>query len=48
MDGPRVHKVLEGRAQISGKSIEEETVLTLDSQSISSQMLPIDCDMQHT
>jgi len=71
VDGPRFQKVLEGRAQISGKSIEEETVLALatqsikhlvnpkhiadlavfitsdSGQSISGQMLPIDCDMQH-
>lgn len=71
VDGPRFQKVLEGRAQVSGKSIEDETVLALDSQSIkhlvnprhiadlavfitsdsgqsiSGQMLPIDCDMQH-
>lgn len=71
VDGPRFQKVLEGRAQVSGKSIDEETVLALDSQSIkhlvnprhiadlavfiasdsgqsiSGQMLPIDCDMQY-
>ncbi len=71
VDGPRFQKVLEGRAMASGKSVEEETVQALASQSIkhlvnpahiadlavfiasdsgqsiSGQMLPIDCDMQH-
>jgi len=71
VDGPRFQKVLEGRAQVSGKSIEEETAEALGSQSIkhlvnprhianlavfiasesgqsiSGQLLPIDCDMQH-
>lgn len=71
VDGPRFQKVLEGRAKVSGKSIEEETAEALGSQSIkhlvnprhiadlavfiasesgqsiSGQLLPIDCDMQH-
>jgi NAD(P)-dependent dehydrogenase (short-subunit alcohol dehydrogenase family) len=71
VDGPRFQKVLEGRAQVSGRSVEEETIAALASQSIkhlvnpnhiadlavflasdsgqsiSGQMLPIDCDMQH-
>jgi NAD(P)-dependent dehydrogenase (short-subunit alcohol dehydrogenase family) len=72
VDGPRFQNVLKGRAQLSGRSIEEETVAALGTQSIkhlvnpnhiadlafflaspsgesiSGQMLPIDCDMQHT
>lgn len=71
VDGSRFQNVLAGRAQLSGKSIEQETVLALASQSIkhlvnprhiadlaifiasesgqsiSGQMLPIDCDMQY-
>lgn len=71
VDGARFQNVLAGRAQISGKSIEEETLAALASQSIkhlvnprhiadlavfltsesgqsiSGQMLPIDCDMQY-
>lgn len=72
VDGPRFQNVLKGRAQLSGRSIEEETVAALGTQSIkhlvnpnhiadlafflaspsgesiSGQILPIDCDMQHT
>ncbi|MFA5679224.1 MAG: SDR family oxidoreductase [Pseudomonas sp.] len=71
VDGPRFQSVLKGRAELSGRSIEDETVAALDNQSIkhlvnpnhiadlavflaspsgesiSGQMLPIDCDMQH-
>jgi NAD(P)-dependent dehydrogenase (short-subunit alcohol dehydrogenase family) len=34
VDGPRFQNVLKGRAELSGKSIEEETVAALASQSI--------------
>ncbi|WP_323754187.1 SDR family oxidoreductase [Marinobacter sp.] len=72
VDGPRFQSVLEGRAKVSGRTVDEETQAALASQSIkrlvdprhiadlavflasdsgrsiSGQMLPIDCDMQHT
>lgn len=72
VDGPRFQSVLKGRAELSGRSLEDETIAALESQSIkhlvnpdhiadlavflaspsggsiSGQMLPIDCDMQHT
>jgi NAD(P)-dependent dehydrogenase (short-subunit alcohol dehydrogenase family) len=72
VDGPRFQQVLEGRAKVSGKTLEEEAQAAMATQSIkhlvdprhiadlavflasesgssiSGQMLPIDCDMQHT
>lgn len=34
VDGPRFQRVLQGRAQASGKSLEQETVEALESQSL--------------
>ena len=72
VDGPRFQQVLEGRAKVSGRTLEEEAQAAMATQSIkhlvdprhiadlavflasesgssiSGQMLPIDCDMQHT
>ena len=42
VQGPRIDKVMEGRAAVSGRSVEEEKQLALDNQAIKSFVDPAD------
>jgi len=42
VDGPRLQSVFEGRAKVSGRTVEEETELALDNQSIKRFVDPAD------
>jgi NAD(P)-dependent dehydrogenase (short-subunit alcohol dehydrogenase family) len=42
VDGPRIQSVFEGRAKVSGRSVEEETNLALANQSVKKFINPAD------
>lgn len=42
VDGPRIQSVFEGRAKVSGRSVEEETQLALANQSVKQFIDPAD------
>ncbi|NLY58564.1 MAG: SDR family oxidoreductase, partial [Gammaproteobacteria bacterium] len=42
VDGPRIQAVFEGRAKVSGRSVEEEIASAMDNQSIKRFVDPTD------